>query len=75
LPVNGRDPQRGVPGNLSGPEAVELAAAIGADLCIPMHYDMFEFNTVTPAAFRQAARRQGQAFQILKCGERVSVRK
>ena len=75
LPINGRDPQRGVPGNLSGPEAVELATAIGADLCIPMHYDMFEFNTVTPSAFRQAARWQGQAFQILKCGERLSVRK
>jgi L-ascorbate metabolism protein UlaG (beta-lactamase superfamily) len=75
LPINGRDPQRGVPGNLDGPEAVKLATAIGADLCIPMHYDMFEFNTVTPAAFRQAARRQGQAFQILRCGERLSLRK
>jgi L-ascorbate metabolism protein UlaG (beta-lactamase superfamily) len=73
LPINGRDPLRGVPGNLSGPEAVDLASAIRADLVIPMHYDMFEFNTVTPAAFRQAARRKGQAFQILKCGERFSL--
>jgi L-ascorbate metabolism protein UlaG (beta-lactamase superfamily) len=74
LPINGHDPQRGVPSNLSGPEAVELASAIRAELVIPMHYDMFEFNTVTPAAFRQAARREGQAFQILKCGERFSYK-
>lgn len=52
LPVNGRDgwrERRGMIGNLDGREAAELAAAIGADVLIPMHNDMFAANHVTPA--------------------------
>jgi L-ascorbate metabolism protein UlaG (beta-lactamase superfamily) len=73
LPINGCDPARGVAGNLSGPEAVELAHDIGAGMVIPCHYDMFEFNTVTPDAFVEAAQLTGQPCQVLKCGQRYTL--
>ena len=71
LPINGRAPERRVPGNLSGPEAAQLAQDIGAKLVIPCHYEMFEFNTATPDAFVETCRRLGQPFRILRCGERL----
>ena len=70
LPINGRAPERRVPGNLSGAEAAELARDIGARLAIPCHFDMFEFNTATPETFVQTCRRLGQPFRVLRCGER-----
>jgi L-ascorbate metabolism protein UlaG (beta-lactamase superfamily) len=36
-------------GNLDGREAAELAAAVGAEVLIPMHNDMFAANRVSPA--------------------------
>jgi L-ascorbate metabolism protein UlaG (beta-lactamase superfamily) len=73
LPVNGRDPGRGVPGNFSGAEAATLAHAAGARLAIPMHYEMFEFNTVSPDEFIQAAESLGQSYRLLHCGERFTL--
>jgi L-ascorbate metabolism protein UlaG (beta-lactamase superfamily) len=70
LPINGRAPERRVPGNLSGPEAAQLAKDIGAGLVIPCHYDMFEFNTASPDEFVRACKRLGQACRVLRCGER-----
>lgn len=75
LPINGRDPKRGVAGNLTGAEAAQLGKAIGAKLVIPCHYEMFEFNTVTPAAFVQAAKTIHQFYQILQCGERIDCQR
>ena len=60
LPINGRDPARGVPGNFTGEEAAQLGKDIGAGLVIPCHYEMFEFNTVSPEEFVQAARASGR---------------
>ena len=74
LPINGRDPQRGVAGNLWGEEAVDLGRAAGIGLIIPCHYDMFTFNTVTTTQFEQAAAHAGQAYRILQCGERLTLR-
>ena len=71
LPINGRAPERRVPGNLSGAEAAELAHDIGARLAIPCHFDMFEFNTATPETFVETCRRLGQRFRVLRCGERL----
>lgn len=71
LPINGRAPERRVSGNLSGPEAAQLAHDIGASLVIPCHFDMFEFNTAAPDAFANTCRRLGQPFRILRCGERL----
>ena len=70
LPINGRAPERRVPGNLSGPEAAELAHDIGAKLVIPCHYDMFEFNTASPEEFVETCKRLGQECRVLRCGER-----
>ncbi len=70
LPINGRSPGRGVLGNLSGPEAAELAREIGAKLVVPCHYEMFRFNTASPDAFVEACERLDQAYRVLKCGER-----
>lgn len=73
LPINGRDPVRGVAGNLSGAEAAQLAYDIQAGLAVPCHYEMFEFNTATPDEFIQAANQLSQPYRILKCGERLSL--
>jgi L-ascorbate metabolism protein UlaG (beta-lactamase superfamily) len=72
LPINGRDPQRGVAGNFTGEEAAALAHAMGAGLVIPMHYDLFEFNTAAPDEFVAAAQRLGQPYHVLRNGERLT---
>jgi len=70
LPINGRAPQRRVPGNFSGEEAARLAHEIGARLVVPCHYEMFAFNTASPEAFVAEARRLGQRCRVLRAGER-----
>lgn len=70
LPINGRAPERRVPGNFSGEEAARLAQEMGARLVIPCHYEMFEFNTASPEAFVAEARRLGQPCRVLRAGER-----
>jgi L-ascorbate metabolism protein UlaG (beta-lactamase superfamily) len=72
LPINGRAPERRVPGNLNGREAAGLAKAIGARMVIPCHYEMFEFNTAPPDEFIAEARRLDQPYRVLRCGERWS---
>ena len=72
LPINGRAPERRVPGNFTGPEAARLAHAIGARLVVPCHYDMFEFNTASPDAFVAEAVRLQQPHRILAAGERLT---
>lgn len=74
LPINGRNPERGVAGNLNGREAARLAKAIDARLVIPCHFEMFEFNTVAPDEFIDECERLGQPYRILRCGERWSDR-
>lgn len=73
LPINGRDPVRGVAGNFNSEQAAALAKEIGAGLVIPCHYEMFEFNTVSPESFIRAAKELNQLYQVLKCGERLSL--
>ncbi len=72
LPINGNKPERKVAGNLDGREAARLAKAIGAKIAIPCHFEMFEFNTVTPDDFVDECQKIGQPFKVLKCGERWS---
>jgi L-ascorbate metabolism protein UlaG (beta-lactamase superfamily) len=71
LPINGRRPERRVAGNLWGREAAELAHAIGAKLAVPCHFEMFEFNTEPPDEFVAACEHLGQAYRVLRCGERL----
>jgi L-ascorbate metabolism protein UlaG (beta-lactamase superfamily) len=72
LPINGRAAERGVAGNFSGEEAAGLAKDIGAKLVIPCHYEMFEFNTVSPDGFEKSAKLLGQPYCVLRAGERWS---
>ncbi|MBE2213471.1 MAG: MBL fold metallo-hydrolase [Opitutaceae bacterium] len=69
LPINGRAPERRVAGNLDGPEAARLARAIGARWVVPCHYDMFAFNTASPADFVVECARLGQACAVLHPGQ------
>ena len=72
LPVNGRDPTRGVPGNMTGPEAAQLAKDAGARAAIPCHYEMFAFNTASPEPFFEEADRIGLRGIRLAAGGRWS---
>jgi L-ascorbate metabolism protein UlaG (beta-lactamase superfamily) len=74
VPINGRDPARGVAGNFTAVEAARLGTQMKAGLVIPCHYEMFEFNTVSPEEFIRAAEEAGQAYHVMKCGERFSCR-
>ena len=69
LPINGRVPERRVAGNLSGPEAAQLAKDIEAKVVIPCHFDMFEFNTAPPAEFINECQKLRQPYRVLRCGE------
>jgi L-ascorbate metabolism protein UlaG (beta-lactamase superfamily) len=73
LPINGRAPERRVSGNLDGPEAARLAHAIGARCVVPCHYEMFEFNTASPAAFVAECGRLHQRCAVLRAGERLTL--
>ena len=72
LPINGHKPERRVPGNFWGHEAAKFAKDIGARRAIPMHYEMFTFNTETPDEFVATCEQLNQPFRVLKCGERWS---
>jgi L-ascorbate 6-phosphate lactonase len=75
LPINGRDPARGVPGNMTAAEAVDLAMEVRPRFVVPHHYDMFTFNTVPVDVFAAEARRlpAGVKPQVLSCGERWEI--
>lgn len=73
LPINGRAPERRVSGNLWGREAAQLAKAIGARVVVPGHYELFGFNTASPAEFQTECEALGQAYRILRAGERWEV--
>lgn len=73
LPINGNLPERRVAGNLNGTEAATLASTCHARLVVPCHYDMFAFNTVTTDEFTTACQQLGQPFQIMQCGQRLTL--
>ncbi len=62
LPINGRDAARealDIVGNLDAEEAARLALDAGADVAVPMHYDMFAANPGDPAELVAAITRIG----------------
>ena len=72
LPINGRDPVRGMPGNFTIEEAADLAEAIGARWLVPMHYGMFAINNGDIGRFvdHMLGFRPSQRFKVFECGER-----
>ena len=75
LPINGNKPERRVAGNLNGTEAAALAKVGGARLVVPCHYDMFEFNTEPPDEFVTACGRLEQPFRVMRCGEKLEMKR
>jgi L-ascorbate metabolism protein UlaG (beta-lactamase superfamily) len=73
LPINGNDPTRGVAGNLSIDEAIQLGLDIEAKLVIPCHYDMFTFNTADPKEFTAKAEATGLHHRVLRVGEGMEL--
>jgi L-ascorbate metabolism protein UlaG (beta-lactamase superfamily) len=67
LPINGRL------GNMGGRDAAAVARASQAGIAVPCHYEMFEFNTASPAEFVREADRLGQRVQVLRAGERLTL--
>jgi L-ascorbate metabolism protein UlaG (beta-lactamase superfamily) len=72
MPINGRLPERRVTGNFWGREAAQFAREINARIVIPMHYEMFTFNTESPDEFIAVCEELNQSYRVLKCGERWS---
>jgi L-ascorbate 6-phosphate lactonase len=61
LPINGREAEReaqGIVGNMDAREAAYVAEAAGADVVIPIHFDMFEANLGDPAALLDVVLRE-----------------
>jgi L-ascorbate 6-phosphate lactonase len=80
LPINGGDfarTERGIVGNMSFREAADFAAAVGADLILPIHYDMFPTNRENPANFVDYMFHtyRNQKFHMLCVGERFCYMK
>ena len=73
LPINGRAPERRVSGNLDGVEAATLAYEIGARCVVPCHYELFGFNTASPAPFVAECAGLGQRCAVLRAGERLTL--
>ncbi len=74
VPVNGRDYFRNhedIIGCFDSYEAVRLAKAAGAKMLVPMHFDMYEANSLNPAQFVDTLYRlnPSQSFHIFSPGE------
>ena len=76
-PVHGVDvalvPINGKVHNLDGAEAARLAHCVGAGLAVPMHVEMFAFNTAPPDLFTAECERLGQPYRVLRAGERLDL--
>lgn len=75
LPVNGRSYYKlhnDIIGNMNAEEAVLLAKEANAGLLIPMHYDLYEVNCISPVAFVDALSQYNpqQKFHMFTPGER-----
>ncbi len=74
LPVNGRDywrEQRDIVGNLYPQEAADVVAALGADVFLPLHNDLFAGNRLSPAMLAEDMDRRypRQKYHWLQAGE------
>lgn len=81
LPINGRDCDRfcnkNIIGNMNYREAASLAYNIKANLLIPMHYDVFLFNSENPAYLVDYLWRNypSQKYKLMIAGEGIIYNK
>lgn len=80
VPVNGSDfylERKDIIGNMSAREAAKFSKELGADLVIPMHFDMIDGNTVNPTDFIEELWHvdSGMKFSIPALGERIIYRR
>lgn len=80
LPINGHDWKRyneDILGNMNYREALDLCAAVGTELVVPMHYDLFANNTENPAYFVDYLYRAYpmQKFKMFIPGEEIIIEK
>ncbi len=76
LPINGRDvarEARDFVGNLDAREAADLAAQIGADAIVPMHYELYADNPGDPAALVAYARERHPQLTVVVLGRHGSL--
>lgn len=75
LPINGRDPARGMPGNFTIQEAAALAEEARIGCLVPMHYGMFAVNDADPERFvaHLLGHRPAVRFKLFDCGERWTL--
>lgn len=67
LPVNGRDEKRenmGIVGNLDGVEAYSLAKELKSRVLIPMHNDLFSFNSADPHVLNDLVQREEEPVKL-----------
>lgn len=67
LPVNGRTffrERRDLAGNLGARDAVALAVHCGAQILVPIHWDLFEGNTERPGAAADVADEAGAQLHV-----------
>lgn len=68
LPINGRDAYRlcrGIAGNFTIAEALELCGEAGIGSLLVHHFGMFAFNTVADEALEDLRRRRSEALRII----------
>lgn len=75
LPVNGRDYyrlSRDIIGNMTAPEAIELAEKTGTQLLVPMHFDLYDCNCISAASFVDAhhTAKAKVPYHIFQAGEK-----
>lgn len=74
LPVNGRDYYRrreNIIGNMTAREAVLLASECGADMLVPLHYDLYPGNGLPAADFVSAVLPSQLKYHLFRPGERI----
>ena len=76
LPINGSEWKRkkeDIIGNLNAREAADISQIIGADLLIPLHYDVFAHNGENPAYLADCMWRSYPAakYKVMAPGERI----
>lgn len=80
LPINGRDYFRlssDIIGNFDSVEAITLAKKAGVSLLIPLHFDLYNVNSVNPAYFVDCIGKiaPGQQYHIFMPGEKYLFEK